>query len=158
MTSRSEALKAIERKFDGFDVREEWDVTERIEATLQACGYMDLFEVILDAVTENNHLHFADECRKGSKRIRSARQAKNVSDRRAGELAEENRVLASIVRDLAALPGPYNSEYMYCELCSKQVDLHADDDGEVDTSLESHAESCPWRRARAWLASQEPTQ
>lgn len=64
----------------------------------------------------------------------------NESDR----IAAERDVLAAIARDLAAAAG-----FDECVFCPSE-------NGRLDPT--SHADSCPYGRARAWLASQEPTQ
>lgn len=54
-------------------------------------------------------------------------------------------LLAAIARDLAARDAPVEPLYGLCLLCARSViDMARTDD---------HDATCPWRRARGWVAS-----
>jgi hypothetical protein len=150
--SRQAALRAAVHKFDGFDAREEWDVRERIVATLDAAGYDELLTIILEAAAERGHVHFSDDCPRSKKRAQQVRQAKHQADRRAGDLAAERDALFAIAQALADTePLVYDNDDFYpgevCGLCDAR-------DRNRDGTI-AHTDTCLHVRARAFLASRE---
>ena len=58
-----------------------------------------------------------------------------------------------IIRALAKLAAPIDSEYSDCALCGGEVHHWHDD---ARTALDIHTEDCPWRLAREYVAQLEP--
>lgn len=146
--SRQAALRAAVHKFDGFDVREEWDVRERIVATLDAAGYEELFQLILEAAADRQHIHFADDCPRSKKRVKDVRSAKRQADLSAARLADDRDALAAIVRELATECGPpLHHEWGDCAWCEENYeDL-------TGKEASAHDPSCTWRKAVEWVAA-----
>lgn len=68
--------------------------------------------------------------------------ARDFADATAEVAAPERDVLAAIVRDLAEVSESrvWDGQYGWCDICQDAP----------------HTDDCAYRRARAWLASQEP--